>query len=631
MDYLKKNKINICSDPILKEKLEDRGIEAYTFDTILSSDEKTFVLESLDKFFSVWFIKEDSLDYTEYRGVSIGAAIHDELMTIFHLLVHFIFILDKVGLDKNINFYHSFSYRMPEYIVDFLKDCNVEVTLIDEKYPWLSYKEQLNKQAKANFSRISFRINDNKISRLRPMLGDIKFALRERLSKMVLTLFNRKSNRNIYLHVHRSLVHFYGMCLENKRDFNIYITDTTPLEPKKDKKKPGIFKDLSRLCSLARRGVAIDSLKCPFYYKWYNNYKKEPNYKRLVDDFDKELKKNKIDYLVVDNRELLDYFKNILRDFYVRHLVDFMRLIDFYYEKFSKLKLSLCLQEMCHPFQAQVLANLKVPCRMYPSNYILHNQYFTPALLDKTKNYFKPVAFSELDAKRFERLGFLKENIKISRRDFLKPWVQEVRPLHKIVSLKKKRVLVLAPSIIAMDAFRYQVQNQDLYRFFSELFEVLSAFDILSVTIRPHPGANISRNQYGYTDNDILHYLVSNIDTDNVNFHIIFSNSNYSNLKEDILSNDIIIANLSGAVFESLIFGRDYILFDKNITPNYGTKDWSIFNEGTIKKISTKDDLKKYLTNYEFPDLNNLRNRLFGDILSQRNEGQELNSFVSFD
>ena len=614
MNRFSEDKINICSDPVLRDRLKDKGIKSEVFDNILSENEKITMLESLDEFISMWFITRDGRDCTEYRNVSIGAAIHDEMMTIFHLLIHFIFIIDKLGTEKIITFYHSNSCLMPEPIIDFLRRFKVAITLVDERYPWLSYKEQFNKQARANFSRISFKIDKDQNLTMRSKLGEIKLALREKLSKLFFWVFSSKTGKNMYLHVHRSLVYFYGSCLEGKKGFNIYITDTTPLKAKTDKKRLNIFKDIYRIFKLGCKRVAIDSLRCPFYYKWYCNYEKEVDYQKLIGNFDRELSKKKIDCLKVDNGALLDYFREKFRELYLMHLVEFMKLIDFYYEKFSRLKVDSCLQEMCHPFQAQVLANTNTVCYILPSNHILHNQYFTPFFFKKIRHFVKPIAFSDLDAERFEKLGFSRENIQISGSRFLEHWQSKIRPFHKLDSLNGKKILILAPSIIALDAFRYQVQGEKLYSFFSDIFEVLSDLRVSSVTIRPHPGANISRNQFGYNDNDILKYLINKINNEEKHFQVIFSNSYYHNLEEDISDNDIVIANLSGAIFEVLILGKDYIYFDHTITPHYGSKDWSIFNEGTIKKLKTKEELRNYLINYCPSDLESLRERLLGNI-----------------
>lgn len=620
-------KINICSDPILKDILAGQGIEAEVFDDVLTREEKTKMLESLERFASNWFLAEGSVDYTEYRNVSIGAAIHDEVMTLFHHLIHFIFIIDKLESEKII-FYHSKSCLMPDTVIGFLEHFNITVKLVDEKYPWLSFKEQLDSQAKSNCSRISFGRYDQKYSYIRSRLGQIKLGLKQVISKFFGRVL-KKSKRNIYFHSHRSLAHFYRSCLEKeKNNFGIYISDTTPLESGIDKRSLGILGDIRQLFRLAKKGIILDSLRCPFYYKWYLNYKKKSAYKKLVDNNLREFPGKAAGYFELKNKSFLEYFEQTYSKLYLDNIIQFIKLIDFYYKKFTSINVDLCLQELCHAFQAQVLANIGIPCRFYPSNYIIHNQYFAPFFFKKVKHFIKPLTFSCLDAQRFQGLGFSKENIQTLDPSFFKYWDGKMESFHKIDSIKEKKILILAPSIISMDAFRYQLQSKKLYSFFSDVFTILSELQVTSVTIRPHPGADLPQNQFGYTDNDILKYLVDKVDDKKKSFKIIFSGSFYHNLEKDILDNDIIIGNLSGAIFEVLIFGRDYIYFDDTITPHYGTKDWSLFNEGTIKKLRTREELRDYLINYKPLDLDLLREKLFGDKLEQGGDSEALDPFI---
>lgn len=630
MALVSEKNINICSDPILKNRLARQGIEAHVFDMILSREKKTKILESLEKFASNWFLTESGVDYTEYKNISIGAAIHDEVRTLFYLLIYFVFILDKLKSKNEIIFYHSTSCLMPDIVIKFLSLSNVRIKLIEEKYPWLSFKEQLDSQAKANFSRISFNFGEKKYQDIRSILGQIKLGLKQILSRIFGKIFQGHA-KNIYFHANRSLISFYKTYLNNeKNDFGLYITDTTPLIPKTDKKRSNICNDLILLFQLARQGIILDSLKCPFYYKWYINYQRKVSYKKLVVAFQQQFLKDRFNNLNIKDTHLLEYFTQTFSRFYLNHLVKFIKLIDFYYKKFTNINVNLCLQEMCHPFQAQVLASIGIPCRIYPSNHILHNQYFAPIFFKKIKHFIKPVAISNLDAERFSKLGFDRDNIQTLDPSFFSHWSNKIMPFHKIKSLNKKKILILAPTIIAMNTFRYQVQSEKLYGFFSDIFGVLSELRVSSVTIRPHPGADVQRNQFGYTDNDILKYLVNKVEDKYKRFKISFSNSYFYNLENDILDNDIIIANLTGALFETLIFGRDYIYFDDTITPYYGTKDWSIFNEGTIKKLRTKEEFRNHLINYNPPNLESLRNKLFENILPHNNGNKDLNPFALF-
>ncbi len=603
--------INICTDPILKERLKKKGIDAQVFGEILTNEEKEKMLESLERFASNWFLTNVNVDYTEYQNVSIGAAIYDEVRMLFQLLIHFILMLDRLDLKNNIIFYHSTSCIMPDMVIEFLKCVNVKVELIDEKYPWLSFKEQYESGAKSNFSRIAFDSGKEKYFNIRSKLGQIKLSLRLLMSKISFRLLNN-SKKRIYFHAHRSLIEFYSNYLStNENPFGMVITDTTPLEPRMDKGKMNIFMDAYQLTRMARKGIMIDSLKPLFYYKWYVHYKKRESYKKLYNNFLREFPKKDGNYFNIKNKDLSEYFVQRFTIFYLTYLVQFMKIIDFYYDKFSKIKVDLCLQEMCHPFQAQVLANLGIPCRFFPSNHILHNQYFAPVFFKRIKDIVKPLAFSDLDARRFQMLGFKTENIESVDNDYLRHWTNKIKPCYKIVKLRDRKVLLLPPSIIAMQTYRYQVQGKFLYSFFDDVFEIMNEMNVLSVTIRPHPGANVWRNQFGYTDNDIYTFLVSKVDTTKKGFEIKFSDSYHSNLERDILDNDIVLGTISGAIFETIIYGRDYVYYDDTVTPFYGDKDWSIFNDGLIKRLKTKEELRDYLENYVPTDIQSLQEKLF--------------------
>lgn len=93
-------KIILCTDPILRDKLKAEGIGATVFDTILNHEEKVKMLEQLDLFASNWFLQNGE-DFTEYRNISIGAAIHDDVLTFFHMYYHFCLILEKVDYKSN--------------------------------------------------------------------------------------------------------------------------------------------------------------------------------------------------------------------------------------------------------------------------------------------------------------------------------------------------------------------------------------------------------------------------------------------------------------------------------------------------------------------------------------------------
>ena len=139
-------KINLCIDPILMDKLGKRGIITQVFDSILTHSEKQQMLEDLEVFASNWFL-QDSQDITRYRHVSIGAAIHDDLLIFFYFFYHFCLILEKLEYKKNkVVFYQSVSCHLPEPVEGFLRALNIEVITTHNSYPYLCFRKAFFKR-----------------------------------------------------------------------------------------------------------------------------------------------------------------------------------------------------------------------------------------------------------------------------------------------------------------------------------------------------------------------------------------------------------------------------------------------------------------------------------------------------
>ena len=139
--------MNVCIDPILKDVLNARGITTEVFDAVLSKSEKQQMLEDLEVFVSSWFMRNGK-DITEYRNVSIGAAIHDDVLTLFSYLYHIALVLQKVNYQKNmVVFYQSVSCRLPDNVEKMLFELGIKIETTNDQYPFLCYKKYFEKSA----------------------------------------------------------------------------------------------------------------------------------------------------------------------------------------------------------------------------------------------------------------------------------------------------------------------------------------------------------------------------------------------------------------------------------------------------------------------------------------------------
>ena len=110
----------LCTDPILKGILVEKQINARVYDSVLTTDEKQQMLENLYRFATEWFLDESGRDFTEYRGVSIGGNLFQEVMMLFHMLYHFCWIYNKLEKNETIKLYESESCKVPMPVRQFI-------------------------------------------------------------------------------------------------------------------------------------------------------------------------------------------------------------------------------------------------------------------------------------------------------------------------------------------------------------------------------------------------------------------------------------------------------------------------------------------------------------------------------
>ncbi|KJR43922.1 hypothetical protein MCHI_000175 [Candidatus Magnetoovum chiemensis] len=608
--------INICTDPFLSQYLSERGIDALVFDLITTQDQTNKILETLARFGSDWFLDKDGQDYTEYKNVSIGAAIYDEVLLFNHLLLRFIYLLDKLLQEyDNITFYQSVSCRMPKHILTLLISHNVTVNTIEYKYPYLCFQENFNKVAKSSRSTIIF--NFESASNASPTrLFDLGLFGKLLISKILHKLFNHKK-KFIIFGMNRSLKGFYMRYIKQQPlYFGLYSLNIT-----KYLRKKRVIGNIMELILLSKKGILFYSLKCPAYYKWYVPYDNTKVCRELKKRFREQfLQNNRLD-LDVNNKELLNFFYHWFEAFYLNYLGKFIKLIDFYYDKFSSPLITETLQEFIHPLQAQVMANLGKTSNLYPVNFAFHNQYFAPELFTKTKGYFKVCAVSDYDSKRYAKIGFHENDIKIIDSAYFSNYRDKLKPFKVIDSLKDKKVLILPNVIDCLNAFRHLITSKFLVNFFPDLFSILDEFKISSVIIRQHPG-------FIKQEGELYRQIIYSNKCNNVTFKVDFSNN--EDIEDDILQSDIVIATTTSSFLQVLVLGRDFVYFEDSIFPTEALKDdFILLHEDFVRKIKTKEELKEHFLNYKPVDRELLGEKYYSNIFQNKISSSN-NRFFNF-
>jgi len=597
---MQRDTITLCTDSILQKYLKEEGIEAGLFDKVLSKDEKMDFLENLDNFACDWFLDRKGSDYTIYKDISIGAGIHDEIMIFFHLVTHFIFLLEKIKKEgKDVLFYDSLSCRLPKHVVELIKASGGKIITKDFKYPYFCYEKFFTLRINGYYSHISYFFRGENSFCKYQEIADLKIIVKELFSKFAALLSLKKKKKFIYVYVMRNLIPFFERYLKDgERSYGLMLSHNSVLAPKVDRTK-GIVPNLRRIAKLAEKGALVDSLRPGFFYKFEGKYKKTPEYKRLREAFEKNIDENFNKHFTLENETLYKFFKKTFKDFYIDNIPRFMKLVEFNYKKFSNKKIEGALQEFVHPIQAQAMSKLKKYCYLYPPNTLLHNQYFAPTILKKTSPFFKVISASQYDRTRYERLGFEKKDVIILDTSLRNKLRTQIKPFKAVDSLSGKTVLVLPPFVPCIQTFKMLIESDYLYKYLPDLMDVLEEFGVSKVLIRTHPGDNTPYNKFGYLEKD-FHKYVFNMQKKDWKMDIQFSDSLFANLRDDIEKCDLAVGSMTGTALDVLIAGKDFILFDDSYIPFAGVKDCSIFTEHKplVKRLRTKDELREHLTNY---------------------------------
>ena len=616
----------ICTDPFLQKILANKGIDATVFDKVLTSQEKKSILEQLEKFASEWFVDKKGKDYTTYRGVSIGAALHDEVLTFFHLLARFLFILEKVSVgNKKIVLYQSQSCLMPDHIVQLIEACGGEVVTTNDKYLYLSYQQMFFQEIGSSYSYVSYsfykedRINSKKQSR------GLRIFLKQIISKCIYRIFVNRKKKFIFFMGLRNLIPFYKRYFEEQNvEYGIMLAHNSYSDPEQDRRQRGFFQDLLHVYQLTKKDVIFDSLKPCSLNQWGVSYRKKEEFKSLIEKFSAYFDMP----FDVKNQKLTDFFNQSFQFFYKENLSEILRLIDFYYKKFSSKKIKLSLQEVVHPLQAQVMGQLKKNCYLYPANIVIHNQYFTKRLLDQTSPYYKVLANSAYDCKRYEAQGFKKGDVCVIDTELKMQLKKQLRPYTKVENLKNSKVLVLPPFIPCLHTFRQLIESDHFVNYLKDVLFVLEKFEVAEVMIRPHPVQGFY-NQFGCTEMEFYKNILNSYDCEwNINVQV--SDSKYANFYDDIEQCDLVVSTVSGSILQVLVRGKDFVFFDRSISPHAGTKDRTVLNEedGVVNRIKDKESLQEHFMSYEPLDRDLFLKKYFDNFEKTRPLEEEINAIV---
>lgn len=590
----------LCTDPILKEILKKQGVKALVFDTVLSADERQKMLESLHEFASGWFLDEQGKDFTEYCDVSIGAAVHDEVMILFHMLYHFVKISEKIKADEIFELYQSDSCRVPKAVEGLITDLGGKVKTTSDVYPYLCFRKFHDFQARNNYTYNNLKLDDENEEK-NNILNLFKLWVKIFVSRLGALSSGKKEY--LYIQIMRSLVPFYDDYFLQQPLPGLILSHNSKLFPSADYDHvtSGRLEMLWRVLKLGTRGIRIDSLKKISFFENQRGYYDFKAVKNIEDLFKKNFPRAVKEAMKNTESKATNFFLAYFETFFFKMLPKFVRTIDYYYAKFQDKKIIACLQEVLHPLQLQVLANLRKRSFIIAPNFILHNQYFMPYLLSRTNGMFKAFAVSEYDRSRYKRLGFKEENVVIIDPGFFRDYRAKLKPMKTLQTFRESVILIIPPFIPWLHTFRHQYSGNEMLNYFSDIFNILEDLNVAEVRIRPHPGVNkVKANRCGYTYKDCYEYFLKTA-TDkhgSYSFKISFSESYYHNLEGDIENCDLVIGAISGVIFSALLGGRDYIVFDNSVAPYPGRLEASIIHDGIIRRLRTKDELRNFLDDY---------------------------------
>ena len=601
--------MNICVDPIIRDLLSDRGINAVVFDTILSKSEKQQMLEDIEVFASNWFIRNGK-DITEYRNVSIGAAIHDDILTLFSYLNHISLVLQKVKYNKNaVVFYQSVSCRLPDNVEKMLFELGVTIKTTNDQYPFLCYKKYFEKCAytRRAYSGIVYdKYSKTKyISTIKPTIRSMIYKI---LFKIVKSLF-KNAKKTIYIRPMRRLKPMLNNLIDNESnsngfqifaDFNETISGEL-LDGHKVSNPLHLFK---KLISLAKKGIFLQYpiyMLSPMNSKLHNyaNRKKRLSQIKVIGNTKDSIEK----LLKINDKMIADYFIKNFINFYVYHLNKFFTLIDKLDRKVRKNMIDIALVEYANPFLAQVLANNNKTIYFIHVSRFLNNQYFCKKFISKVKSRFFILVSSKFELERILKQGFDQGSIIKVRESYFENRNVKKNNAYKIYEkdhfLEDKTVLVTTPTLPGLFTYRLLIDSTFFINFISDIVTTLEQYKIARIIIRSSPDTSSPINSTNFTYADLYNFLLKDIKP--IEYTLLIRNELTKNsIEEDLNISDIVIGTPSACAIDAALEGLDYIGYDNSLYPFPDTLNYSIFSKGSpVQMASRKDDLINMLDLFE--------------------------------
>jgi len=618
----------LCTDPILKERLKKKQIDATVFDSILTKNEKQKMLESLNGFATGWFIDKDGRDFTEYRDVSIGAVLSDEIMNLFQMLFHFNWLINKSENKDSIQFYDSKSCKIPEPINELISFVGGKTETCSESYPYLCF----NKLYKSHIGmeRNNAVVNFSEHNKGKFSIGSI-FPLKIWLKVAGSRFFNFFSGKNqfVYIHVLRSLVPFFRSYMINgKNEGGLILTSRSKKRAFLDFTGQSLIKRIKEFIIYNLKGVRTDTFNYPLSRLKFTTPLNADLHKKLVDSFKMNFHQSAVNLLEYPDSKASSYFIAHFESYYLRILPSFIRAIDYYYNKYGEKKVAGCLVEFIHPLTFHIFSNLKKTSVCLPPNFFLHNQYLSPYLIARFGKYFRTVAVSEYDRSRYTKLGYTEEQIEILDPGFFNDLRSKLKPFKTIKNIQGANVLILPPWIDHLDTYRHLISNQDLTCYFSDLLDILDDLSISSINIRMHPGLDsVEMNATHYTAADCYRYFADMAIQRRGNpysFNLAFSKSMHSNFESDVQNSDFVVGPISGSFIDTLLFGRDYVVYDNSVSPFPGIFESNLIDDGIVRCNKGKEELKESLSNYKPNNRDHIFRTYYPDIFLNNNKEKNL-------
>ena len=600
--------MNISIDPMLQSILYERGIESVVYDRILSKSEKQNMLENLEVFASSWFI-ENGKDISEYRDVSIGAAIHDDVLTFFSSLYHILLLVEKLDYKKNkIVFYQSKSCELPESIKKTLLEIGITVETTIDRYPFPCYKKAFEK---SGYSRMTYTgIVYDGYSKTK-YISCIRPGIRSLIYKIIFNIVNSlylPSSKIIYLRTMRRLQPMFNNFVNNcHKDSEIQLKVAFPETYLGDLVNSLNYLNLLRLIrqlvKLAKNGIFI---KHSIYMiaprnGILKNYSSQDEKERQIQLI--ENSKGSIENLIgFNNIEIYNLFFGEFMRFYSHHFNKFIRLIDKLHLEVKENKINNYLVEHINPFMGQVIANHGKNIYFIHLSRWINNQYFCKPFINKVKNRFFILVTSKFEHDRIMKNGFDEDRIIKVRESYFDNGTVKNNNLfnstEKEYSLEEKSVLVITPPLAVLWTYRSLLDSTFFMNFISDIVSTLELFKVSKIIIRPTLGTH-EINRMNFTISDIYAHMFRNIKKEKCSY-IIRNENNLVNIEEDLHKSDLVIGTLSACAIDAAMAGLDYIAYDNSIFPFPDSLNLSIFsNKGPIPMASNKVELKNLLSSYK--------------------------------